>query len=668
MLEQYIQECNEILNKLKEKSPTQKLIMNLSNNLDTNDYSLSFINSLQNKSKEPMQIAIIGQFSSGKSTFLNSLLGQKILPTGITPITSKVCKICYGEEYILEVIYKDGRKVLQHVDFLQKQTREESKEIDHFCLYAPILFLKEINFLDTPGFNSQNIDDTQTTSKILENIDGIIWLTLIDNAGKNSEKILLKNTIKNYAQKSLCVLNQKDRLHSQKDIDTSVEYAIGTFGDIFKKIIPISAKMALDARLNSDTKIYQTSLITMTQKIQTINPTQESIEQIRELLTQEETKINEALKKLQDNENLMEQSGMPLIFDFLDTYIKPKASISKEYSAIKKFKEMHVLLNLQYHKLKMCYINLEKILKEHMQNTKENINITQEKEQKIFNDLYIGLDALLDLLAQKIYNSLTTKNIEIQTIQKGIISNKIQIQIKEVTILPKEQLQITLTNEDSQLYKNFKSLSLQIKNFCELFSKSINNYSKELQKNIEQWKNNEIKRQEIYAIAKDNKTLKDLEEFSMAYYKNLLTPYFKNDLEIISYLNSELTFLSNFISINYNNIITLSLSKIDLKITNSIDKHKENQSEFALFTPTLENIRDTLNEGFCFEQFQARLFGPMNLLKKTNSKFISQLEVITKQNMQIISVNKENINKQIDTIKGNLKEIMEFQNMELKLL
>lgn len=148
-----------------------------------------------------MQIAIIGQFSSGKSTFLNALLGQDILPTGITPITSKVCKICYGEDYILEILYKDGRKVLQNIDFLHKLSRENSQNIHHFCLYAPILFLKEINFLDTPGFNSQNSDDTHTTLKILENVDGIIWLTLIDNAGKNSEKALLKEFITHFAQK-----------------------------------------------------------------------------------------------------------------------------------------------------------------------------------------------------------------------------------------------------------------------------------------------------------------------------------------------------------------------------------------------------------------------------------------------------------------------------------
>ncbi len=42
------------------------------------------------RARYPMEVAITGQFSAGKSTFLNALLSRNILPTGITPVTSKV--------------------------------------------------------------------------------------------------------------------------------------------------------------------------------------------------------------------------------------------------------------------------------------------------------------------------------------------------------------------------------------------------------------------------------------------------------------------------------------------------------------------------------------------------------------------------------------------------
>ena len=60
------------------------------------------------RARYPIEVAITCQFSSGKSTFLNALLSKDILPTGITPDTSKVNFINYGEEYKLKITYHSG--------------------------------------------------------------------------------------------------------------------------------------------------------------------------------------------------------------------------------------------------------------------------------------------------------------------------------------------------------------------------------------------------------------------------------------------------------------------------------------------------------------------------------------------------------------------------------
>src|SRR6218665_2796435 len=57
---------------------------------------IGILNKQIRRARYPMEIAITGQFSSGKSTFLNALLSRNILPTGITPVTSKVNFINYG--------------------------------------------------------------------------------------------------------------------------------------------------------------------------------------------------------------------------------------------------------------------------------------------------------------------------------------------------------------------------------------------------------------------------------------------------------------------------------------------------------------------------------------------------------------------------------------------
>lgn len=681
MLKQYIKECEILQAKIAQKSPTQKLILACQDNLNPNDYDLSFFENLQQKESEPMQIAVIGQFSSGKSTFLNALLGQDILPTGITPITSKVCKICYGEDYILEILYKDGRKVLQNIDFLHKLSRENSQNIHHFCLYAPILSLKEINFLDTPGFNSQNSDDTHTTLKILENVDGIIWLTLIDNAGKNSEKTLLKEFITHFAQKSLCVLNQKDRLKDETEVQTSLEYAKSAFEGIFSAVIPISAKLALSARCNTPQKFLETRLLDFAQKIQSLalqasdereensqNP-QSILESLNATYQKMQDRIQQELNALnsQSVARLMQDSNMPLIFDFLNQTIKPKASFAKSYSTLKKLREMHILLHLQYHKINQCYLKLQKTLQRNLGQTIHHCAIAQEKEQKIFNDLYIGLDLWLDMLAQRIFNALEKKSFNFAQTQKRLLGTKSVEMTKEVVVLPIEKLHIELQNQDTQLVKNYKMLSVQIKNFLDLFVQSIAQNTDALKGELAKWQHNAPKTIELYLVAPQSQALSTLYDFAQNCYENLLDDFNKNALVATSYLRSELNVLSNFLALSYNNAIDLTLNRLDLKIKNAMTKHSENQEEFALFNPTLENVRESLNETFCFEQFQARLFGPMNCLKKAYAQFLNQSKQTTQDKIQLILQVSSELKKEMAKIMQNLEAIkQELRNVHIQ--
>ena len=67
----------------------------------------------------------------------------------------------------------------------------------------------------------------------------------------------MQNFIKHYSQKTLCILNQKDRLKNEEEIQTSLQYANESFKEIFSQIIPISAKMALQAQLNTPQKMIE---------------------------------------------------------------------------------------------------------------------------------------------------------------------------------------------------------------------------------------------------------------------------------------------------------------------------------------------------------------------------------------------------------------------------
>ncbi len=129
-------------------------------------------------------------------------------------------------------------------------------EIKYLTLYAPMDILKDISFVDTPGLNSQSQSDTDTTRRVLRDVGGIIWLTLIDNAGKMSEAQVLEEYMEHFKNKSLCVLNQKDKF-TKEQIETTTKYISEKFDKYFAEVVPISAKMALESRAtHSDILIH----------------------------------------------------------------------------------------------------------------------------------------------------------------------------------------------------------------------------------------------------------------------------------------------------------------------------------------------------------------------------------------------------------------------------
>ena len=58
--------------------------------------------------EETLNVAILGRFKAGKSSFLNHLLGRQVLPIGAVPVTAVVTEIEYGPRDAPEVVFQDG--------------------------------------------------------------------------------------------------------------------------------------------------------------------------------------------------------------------------------------------------------------------------------------------------------------------------------------------------------------------------------------------------------------------------------------------------------------------------------------------------------------------------------------------------------------------------------
>lgn len=494
--------------------------------------------------QEPMKIAIIGQFSSGKSTFLNALLGQDILPSGITPITAKICHIVYGADFMLELHYKNGNIATKPIHYMSEVSAAQNAKIAFYKLYAPLELLKSMSFLDTPGFNSQNQSDTDTTNAVLESVDGIIWLTLIDNVGKHSEKETILSHIKRYASKSLCVLNQKDRLKNQAEIDTSLNYARSAFNGLFEDIIAISAKDALRA----------------------------------------------CALEGEAAQNLLADSEIESVIAFLHTHISPMAEEAKKHTICAQLRALALrYARLSLHaKLRFSFLN--DALTHSIATFSENA--AQSTFYKSFPKLFDTFESHLESLSQHIYNAIEKRPQEFIQTKKSFGFTQTMRQSKEVAHLPRESLSLSLNNADSMFMRDFTKLGFDIINTGAAFESLLSSQASSIKEIFIQWYGTFMPPLQSPLLQKT------LDEITQSFTTLAM--------QHTASLQSNLSLFHKILTLNYPLSIALCLSHIGLKIEEAKEKHAKNDS-LPLFNPSLENIRDELNLGFHFYFLQENL-------------------------------------------------------------
>jgi small GTP-binding protein len=173
-------------------------------------------------------LVVVGEFNSGKSAFINALLGQKLLKEGVTPTTTQINVLRYGET---------------------QERRVESESLH--ILTAPVEMLAELNIVDTPGTNAIIREHEAITQQFVPRSDLVLFVTSADRPFTESERAFLER-IRDWGKKVLIVLNKIDLFQSSEELDQVVafirENARALLG-ITPEVFPISARLALRSKL-----------------------------------------------------------------------------------------------------------------------------------------------------------------------------------------------------------------------------------------------------------------------------------------------------------------------------------------------------------------------------------------------------------------------------------
>ena len=208
-------------------------------------------------------LVVLGQFKRGKSTFINSLLGDKVLPTSVVPLTSIVTLLKYGEEEVVEVLFSDGNKTTISRNQLEEYVTERGnpaneKKVKHVEVSYPSGYLKDgVFIIDTPGVGSTFENNTEMTYNYLPRVDAALFLLAVDPPISQSEIAFLAD-VKDYVEKIFFVQNKIDYMNEeerQESMAFSKEVIEKAIGSEIITIYPLSAKLALEAKQSKNKKL-----------------------------------------------------------------------------------------------------------------------------------------------------------------------------------------------------------------------------------------------------------------------------------------------------------------------------------------------------------------------------------------------------------------------------
>jgi GTP-binding protein EngB required for normal cell division len=107
-----------------------------------------------------IDVAILGQFKSGKSSFLNSLIGKPILPVGVIPVTTTITRVQYGKRERAVVRHFDGQHTEVDFEAIEEFTSEAKnpanrRNVEVVDIELPSLEkYAGLRIVDTPGLGS----------------------------------------------------------------------------------------------------------------------------------------------------------------------------------------------------------------------------------------------------------------------------------------------------------------------------------------------------------------------------------------------------------------------------------------------------------------------------------------------------------------------------------
>ena len=275
--------------------------------------------------RDRFSVAVVGEFSTGKSTFINNLFGSDFLPVSNLPSTALMTRIRYNGKKSLVVVNEKGEKVKTLP--LEKSSwngltanhfgGEDAKGSVYIGLDDEWLRTNNIEIIDTPGAGDLDEKRVQVIGDALIGCDGAIIATRATEALSMSEKLFIEQRlISRKTPFMMLIITKLDQIPLRErkkmvefvikkldswgmDIPVFVPYNVEMPDDTYSDIIGMDKiKNKMSEWVADPVRVKLTEEWIMSNVLQTVQTELDSLEE-QLLLRQEadETKRNENINK-----------------------------------------------------------------------------------------------------------------------------------------------------------------------------------------------------------------------------------------------------------------------------------------------------------------------------------------------------------------------------------
>jgi signal recognition particle receptor subunit beta len=279
--------------------------------------------------QDTFKVLVIGEFKTGKSTFINALLGAEVLPSYALPCTALINEVKWGNQPQAVLHYRksqDGSvkppikipvdKLEEYVVIKDHNKKEEALDspYEYVELLWPLKLCRDgVEIIDSPGLN-ENASRQKITLDYLGTVDAVLFVLDCTHLGPSMSEQKTIDTIRGLGHEEILFICNRFDLVRERERDRVRQVGYSKFGALTKReptkgVFFISALDALEGQLNQNPPQRQQSGVPpLENELATFLTEDKGRIKIQQPVNTLKASIREARRVIPETESLLQQN------------------------------------------------------------------------------------------------------------------------------------------------------------------------------------------------------------------------------------------------------------------------------------------------------------------------------------------------------------------------